>query len=69
VTSSEQTRPSKATRETEREDAATKAHADREPTSAEEKLAESTKPDPAVAEHYEEMAERGANQEGEGRLP
>ena len=69
MTSSEHTRPSDATRATEREDAATKAHADREPTKEEERSAESTKPDPAVAEHYEEMAERGANQKGEGRLP
>ena len=69
MTPSEHTRPSDATREAEREDATTKSHADREPTADEEKLAEGTKPDPAVAEHYEEMAERGANQKGEGRLP
>jgi hypothetical protein len=69
VTPSEHTRPSDATHEAEREDAATKSHADREPTKDEEQRAESTKPDPAVAEHYEEMAERGANQKGEGRLP
>ena len=69
MTPSEHTRPSDATREAEREDATTKAHADREPTTDEEKRAESTKPDPTVAEHYEEMAERGADQKGEGRLP
>jgi hypothetical protein len=69
VTPSEHTKPSDATREAEREDAETKAHADREPTPDEEKLAEGTKADPEVAEHYEEMAERGANQKGEGRLP
>lgn len=63
------TRPSKSTRETEREDAQTKAHADREPTADEAKLAEGRKLDPDVAEHYEEMAERGANEKGEGRLP
>ena len=69
MTPSDHTRPSDATRNAEREDAATKSHADREPTEDEERRAESTKPDPEVAEHYEEMAERGANQKGEGRLP
>jgi hypothetical protein len=64
------TRPNDRTRETEREDARTQAGADREPTSDEEKAAESAgELDPKVAEHYEEMAERGANQQGEGRLP
>jgi hypothetical protein len=65
----EHTRPSERTRETEREDAQTPAHADREPTADEEKLAEGLELDPDVAEHYEEMTERGANQPGEGRLP
>jgi hypothetical protein len=69
VTPPEPTRPSDRTRETEREDAHTAAHADREPTAEEEKRAESIEADPDVAEHYEEMAERGANQKGEGRLP
>jgi hypothetical protein len=69
VTPSEHTKPSKATQEAEREDATTKAHADREPTQDEEERAESIEADPEVAEHYEEMAERGAEQKGEGRLP
>ena len=65
----DQTRPSDQTRKTEAEDARTTAHADREPTPDEEKAAEGLDVDPEVAEHYEEMAERGANQQGEGRLP
>ena len=70
MTPSDSTRPSDRTRETEREDARTPARADREPTAEEEKAAEAAGGvDPDVAEHYEEMAERGANQQGEGRLP
>jgi hypothetical protein len=69
TTPDDQTRPSDRTRATEDEDARTPARADREPTPDEEKTAEGLDLDPEVAEHYEEMAERGANQEGEGRLP
>jgi hypothetical protein len=68
MTPSDSTRPSNRTRDAEREDAQTKAHADREPTSEEEKLAEGNQLDPEAAEHYEEMAERGVNQKGEGRI-
>jgi hypothetical protein len=39
------------------------------PTPDEEKAAESLEVDPEAAEHYEEMAERGAHQKGEGRIP
>jgi hypothetical protein len=63
------TRPSDRTRDAERDDAQTKPHADREPTPEEAKLAEKNKLDPNAAEHYEEMAERGADQKGEGRIP
>jgi hypothetical protein len=66
---SESTRPSDRTRDAEREDAQKHAGADREPTGDEEKAAEGLEVDPEVAEHYEEMAERGAEQKGEGRLP
>ncbi|HEY5013602.1 MAG TPA: hypothetical protein VIK61_12985 [Acidimicrobiia bacterium] len=69
TTPSDPKRPSDATREFESEDAHTEAGADRAPTSDEEKSAETNELDPKVAEHYEEMAERGANQQGEGRLP
>lgn len=44
--------------------------ADRPPTPEEEAAAERAGPvDPAVAEAYEDALERGANQEGEGRIP
>ena len=69
MTPSEHTRPSDKTREAEREEATTKAHADREPTKDEEKRAEGIELDPKTIEHEKEMAERGANQKGEGRLP
>jgi hypothetical protein len=68
-TPAEHTRPNDQTRKTEEEDARVPARADREPTEAEEKAAEDLEADPAVAEHEEEMAERGAKQKGEGRLP
>jgi hypothetical protein len=67
--SDQPTRPSGETRATEREDAERTAGADREPTAEESATAESRSPSPDVAEHEREMAERGANQEGEGRLP
>jgi hypothetical protein len=69
VAPSEHTRPNDRTRAAEEVEARTPSHADREPTEDEEKLAERTELDPEVAEHYEEMAERGAHQKGEGRLP
>ena len=69
VATSDHTRPSDKTRATEDDDARTPARADREPTADEEKTADGLELDPDVAEHYEEMAERGAKQEGEGRLP
>ena len=44
--------------------------ADREPTADEEAAAErSGEVDPAVAEAYKDAIERGAAQEGEGRIP
>ena len=39
------------------------------PTPEEERQAEESELDPEVAEHEREMLERGAAQEGEGRLP
>ena len=69
MTPSEPTRPTDRTREAEREEAKTTSHADREPTEEEAKIAEGTTLDPKVSEHEKEMAERGANQKGEGRLP
>ena len=63
------TRPSRETRDAEREDADRKAGADRVPTEDEERLAEQNTTDESVAEHEAEMLERGARQEGEGRVP
>jgi hypothetical protein len=63
------TRPSDDTRAAEREDAQRKAGADREATPEEGERAEARELQPEVAEHEREMAERGANQKGEGRLP
>jgi hypothetical protein len=68
MTPSDSTRPSDRTRDAERDDAQTKAHADREPTPEEAKRAEGNALEPDVAEHYEDMAERGADAKGEGRI-
>jgi len=62
------TRPTPKTRAAERVDAQTTAHADRASTPEEARRAEELEPDPEVAEHEQEMAERGANQKGEGRI-
>jgi hypothetical protein len=67
--SDQPTRPNAQTRDTEREDADRRAGADREATTDEAERADARTPDPAVADHEREMAERGANQKGEGRLP
>jgi hypothetical protein len=66
---SDQTRPSRETRSAEAEDARRRPGADRDPSRDEAERADEHPPDPAVAEHEREMAERGANQKGEGRLP
>jgi hypothetical protein len=42
---------------------------DRMPTPEEERLAEQQELPAGTAEHYQEMAERGAHQQGEGRIP
>jgi hypothetical protein len=63
------TRPSPETRAAERDEATTPAGADREPTPEEQRLADEHDADPDVAEHEREMAERGARQQGEGRIP
>jgi hypothetical protein len=65
----ETTRPSSETREAERAEASTPAHADREATPEEAELADRNELDPEVVEHEREMAERGSNQKGEGRVP
>jgi hypothetical protein len=66
----DETRPSEKTRAAEEADARQKAEPDDMPTADEETAAERAgKPSKDVAEHHDEMAERGANQKGEGRLP
>ena len=64
---SKPTKPSKATRAEEELDARVEAGADE----IDERAFPKQDPDldPEVAEHYEEMTERGAKQRGEGRLP
>jgi hypothetical protein len=66
---SDPTRPTRETRDEEQADAQRSAGADREPTEDEEAAAERHELDPDVAEHEREMAERGARQKGEGRVP
>ncbi len=63
------TLPTKTTRDEEASEARQSADAGREPTAEEEAAADSNTPDPSVASHEQEMNERGATQEGEGRLP
>jgi hypothetical protein len=64
----DRTKPSPETRATEREEAGAAHDADREPTADEAAAADKLEVDPEVAEHYEEMAEKGADQKGEGRI-
>jgi hypothetical protein len=61
------TKPSRKTRAEEARDARVEAGADE----IDERAFPERDPelDPEVAENYEEMTERGANQRGEGRLP
>jgi hypothetical protein len=66
---SDPTSPSPATRDAEAHEANRRASADRAPTAEEEALAERTELDESVAEHEKEMVERGARQQGEGRIP
>jgi hypothetical protein len=62
-------RPNDATRAAEREEAERGAGADRMPTEEEEREAERQSIDDDVREHERDMAERGAHQKGEGRIP
>ena len=66
---SDRTRPSAETREAEAQEAGRKPKADRPPTPEEEELAEKARIDDDVVAHEKEMAERGAQQKGEGRIP
>jgi len=62
-------RPNDATREAERKEAKSRAGSDRMPTEDEAREAEQQSIDDEVREHEREMAERGARQKGEGRIP
>lgn len=64
------TRPDRATRDAEEDEAKAEHRPDRPPSNDEEEAAEraAEHADPEVAEHYGEMAERGVNQKGEGRI-
>lgn len=64
-----ETRPNAETRNAERGEASAPHDADRAPTKEEEAAAEGNALEPETTEHFEEMAERGANQKGEGRVP
>jgi hypothetical protein len=59
-----------ATRTQDQRDARAPHRADRMPTPDEEEAADesATDVDPSVGAHYQEMAERGANSRGEGRI-
>ncbi len=63
------TRPTDRTKESERAEASAQHAADRMPTPDEEAAAEQLPESPEAAEHFREMAERGAHQQGEGRVP
>jgi ribosome-binding protein aMBF1 (putative translation factor) len=64
------TRPSSTTREAEAADAQVHAAPDEMPSPEDEEAAErAPEESPEVAENYREAIERGARQEGEGRLP
>jgi hypothetical protein len=63
------TRPTDKTRASEQRAAHAEHAPDREPTPDEEQVADGLRPDGAVAERHKEMQERGAGQQGEGRLP
>ena len=59
---------SDATKAADRADAQAAHEPDRMPTDEESARAEQLEVDPNTAAHYEEMAERGAKQRGEGRV-
>ena len=65
----ERERPTDETRAAERAEAEREAGPDRMPTEDEERVAERQSIDDDVREHEKDMAERGARQRGEGRIP
>jgi hypothetical protein len=67
--SNERSQVTEATKEAEAEEARAEHVADRPPTREEEGQVGDRKVSDDVRTHYEEMAERGANDPGEGRIP
>jgi len=67
--SDERGQVTEATKEAEAEEARAEHVADRPATPEEEQLVADRKVGDSVRDHYEEMAERGANDPGEGRIP
>ena len=65
---SRKTTPDAATRETEQREATMSASPGKMPTPDEERAAEKNDVDPSVAAAEKEAAERGARQQGEGRI-
>jgi hypothetical protein len=70
MTDDQHTRPSSETRAEEERDAQVRSGPSRGPRPDEAEAAERARADQPgdVAEHYEEMRERGAKQPGEGRI-
>lgn len=66
---SERTQPDQATVEADRAAAQAPHGASEVPTPEEEGAAEANAVSEATRQSYEEMTEKGANQQGEGRLP
>ena len=66
----ERTRPSRETKAEEERDAQVRSGPSREPKREESEAADRARAQQpeGVDEHYEEMIERGAKQEGEGRI-
>jgi hypothetical protein len=65
----EHTQPDQATRDEERLEAQRGHDPGRGPTDAESAAADPVSPDRSVADHEREMLEKGAHQQGEGRVP
>ncbi|HVF74223.1 MAG TPA: hypothetical protein VM938_04180 [Acidimicrobiales bacterium] len=64
----EHTKPNEETRQADRDALNAEHTAGQEPTPEEEQAAERNTVSPETPEHYQEMTERGANQQGEGRI-
>jgi hypothetical protein len=64
----DQTKPNAQTREAAEADAHAEHGANETPTPEEEQAAEKNTVSPEVKENYQEATERGASQQGEGRI-